>query len=610
MKINTKIMLMVTLALVLSSLVVAAIAFWQLKSSSDASIFQIKKLGEVSIGDLKNQGTREITAYREDTVNAKKALMRSVVETAYSLLEKANQDTKTMLQEGQAEDVKKAILAEAQESISAFVGKLRYGLDNKGCFWINDMQPRMIMSPDQPKLNGKDLSNIKDPKGKKLFMEMVKVCGTKGEGFVDYYWPKNGTDKPFSKISFVKLFKPWGWVIGTGSYLDDVEAAVKDRQATLDKRVKAVQGKIARLVDEKTTLARKKINQVIGWIAPLTLLTVLLALLFSYRFTRRNITRPVNRIVEELNEGADQVASGSGQVSSASQSLAEGASQQAASIEETSSSLEEMATMTRQNAENAAQADSLMKEANRIVEDANQAMGKLTGSMQEISRASEETQKIIRTIDEIAFQTNLLALNAAVEAARAGEAGAGFAVVANEVRNLAMRTAEAARNTAELIEGTVRKIKDGYALVGKTNEAFTGVSGSSEKVGELVAEIAAASHEQAKGIEQLNESIGLMDHVVQKNAADAEESASASQQMNAQAENMKSIVQQLLALAGEKRNGGGRHGLMENAEHASLQQRSTHAPLNQGQTKTLSAPDRDWVDPEQVIPMEDDFQDF
>ncbi len=169
----------------------------------------------------------------------------------------------------------------------------------------------------------------------------------------------------------------------------------------------------------------------------------------------------------------------SGQVSSASQQLAAGSSEQAASIEETSSSLEEMSSMTSQNADNAGCADNLMKEVNQVVGQANASMTELTTSMAHISQASEETSKIIKTIDEIAFQTNLLALNAAVEAARAGEAGAGFAVVADEVRNLAMRAADAAKNTADLIEGTVKKVSDGSDLVTKTNDAFTLVAGSS-----------------------------------------------------------------------------------------------------------------------------------
>ena len=177
-------------------------------------------------------------------------------------------------------------------------------------------------------------------------------------------------------------------------------------------------------------------------------------------------------------------------------------------------------------------------------------MTELTTFMQEISKASDETQKVVKTIDEIAFQTNLLALNAAVEAARAGEAGAGFAVVAEEVRNLALRSADAAKNTAVQIEGTVKKIKSGSELVARTNDAFGKVAESSSKVGELVAEIAAASNEQAQGIDQTNIAVADMDKVVQQNAANAEESASASEELRAQAEEMTVMVGNLTALVG------------------------------------------------------------
>ena len=271
----------------------------------------------------------------------------------------------------------------------------------------------------------------------------------------------------------------------------------------------------------------------------------------------RNITKPINRVIEGISEGADQVASAASQVASAGQSLAEGASEQAAGLEETSSSMEEMASMTRQNADNSSQANSLMSKAGRIVEEANASMAELTESMKEISRASDETAKIVKTIDEIAFQTNLLALNAAVEAARAGEAGAGFAVVSDEVRNLAMRAAEAAKNTAGLIEETVKKIKNGSAMVSKTNEAFGQVALESKKISALVQEVTAASQEQSQGIEQINKAVSEMDKVVQQNAANAEESAAAAEEMSAQAEVMKGFVGELTVLIHGNRNGNG-----------------------------------------------------
>ena len=332
----------------------------------------------------------------------------------------------------------------------------------------------------------------------------------------------------------------------------------------------------------------------------------------------RSITRPINRVVEGLKAGAEQVASAAGQVSSSSQSLAEGASEQASSIEETSSSLEEMSSMTRQNADNASQADNLMKEASRVVTRANASMNGLIGSMDEISKASQETSKIIKTIDEIAFQTNLLALNAAVEAARAGEAGAGFAVVADEVRNLAMRAAEAAKNTASLIEGTVKKVKEGSELVADTNQAFIEVADSTTKVGGIVAEIAAASGEQSQGIGQINTAVNEMDKITQQNAAVAEESASASEEMTAQAEQMKVFVDELVAMVDGARLGNGRHReraaakIKRPAAHIVHRAAALSTPAK-ARGKNLAVRTGGEVRPDQLIPLDDDegeFQDF
>jgi methyl-accepting chemotaxis protein len=303
------------------------------------------------------------------------------------------------------------------------------------------------------------------------------------------------------------------------------------------------------LAKEQYDLSSQNVSSALKTFIIILATAIGLSLLTSI-FISRRVTSPIDKVIEGLTNSSQQVALASAEVSSASQSLADGASKQAAGLQETSASIEEMASMTKQNADNAHQANVLMGETSAIVDQANQSMTELNASMKEISIASEQTVKIIKTIDEIAFQTNLLALNAAVEAARAGEAGAGFAVVAGEVRNLAMRAAEAAKNTASLLEGTVKKIKSGSDMVSKTNEDFGKVAVGAKKVGGLVGEIAAASREQAQGIEQINIAIAEMDRVVQQNSSNAEESAKASEGMNVEAEQMKNFVDHLVALVG------------------------------------------------------------
>lgn len=261
-------------------------------------------------------------------------------------------------------------------------------------------------------------------------------------------------------------------------------------------------------------------------------------------------TRKLRGVASHLHEGAEQITSAAGQVASASQSLAQGASEQAASLEETSSSSEEITSMTRKNAENSQTAAAVMAEVDQRVAEGNRTLEEMVQSMQEITGSSDKISKIIKVIDEIAFQTNILALNAAVEAARAGEAGMGFAVVADEVRSLAQRSAQAAKDTASLIEESIAKSNQGSQRLEHVAQVIHAITESAGKVKTLVDEVNLGSQEQARGIEQISKSIAEMDRVTQANAASAEQSASASQQMSAQAEALQNVARELRALVG------------------------------------------------------------
>ncbi|GBC60277.1 methyl-accepting chemotaxis protein [Desulfonema ishimotonii] len=261
-----------------------------------------------------------------------------------------------------------------------------------------------------------------------------------------------------------------------------------------------------------------------------------------------SINRKLNLIIQNVSENAGQVASFSTQVSSVSQALAERTSEQAAAAEETSASLEEASAMTSQNADNVRQADRLMKESAGIIENANVSMHKLNASMTEINTAGKNIFRIIKAIEDIAFQTNLLALNAAVEASRAGQAGAGFAVVANEIRNLSIQATDAAKNSADLIESIVEKVNDGSVLSDSTDRAFSEVFRSVNTVSDLLGEISAASDEQAQGFTQINIAISELDKVIQENASGAEESAGVSEELNSQAKQMMKTVDALVIM--------------------------------------------------------------
>lgn len=328
-------------------------------------------------------------------------------------------------------------------------------------------------------------------------------------------------------------------------------AYYKTQTSAILLETQAIFGELHKIVEEHVQAehadvakSSKTIQRVAAWVVVAGLVFTLLC---GWYLSER-LTRMIKASASVLVAGADQVAAAAEQVSESSQSLAAGASQQAAAIEESSSSLEEMTSMIQRNAANAQQATDLTRQTRSAAGQVVKDMQKMTQAMEAINTSGDATAKIIKTIDQIAFQTNILALNAAVEAARAGEAGMGFAVVAEEVRGLAQRSAVAAKETAEKIQDALRCAGQGAEISSKVAAALNEIDAKVRQVDELVAEVAGASREQTQGISQINHAVGEMDKVTQKNAANAEESAAAAQQLNAQATAMKQSVTELLLL--------------------------------------------------------------
>ncbi len=331
------------------------------------------------------------------------------------------------------------------------------------------------------------------------------------------------------RCSIVKTryFKPWDWIIVTCVPEDELMAASVNINLIKQRALR--------------TMA----------IAAVCFIAV--SLLFSVGLSTR-LSRQLMTFISQLSRNSHTVSNLSQNFEIASQQLDGGAVQLTDSIHRVTASMDEMAAMIKQNADSAGQADREMKDAIDAIHEANGAMGQLTRSMEGISKASEETSNIIKTINEIAFQTNLLALNAAVEAARAGEAGAGFAVVAEEVRNLALRSAEAAKTTAALIQGTMDKVNEGSALVSTTNQDFQRVSDSSEKVGELISNISESSNEQAAKIDQVNGAVVDMEQIIQQSDNQIKIISFGTDEIGAQSQQFNGIVHDLevVVLGGHK----------------------------------------------------------
>jgi methyl-accepting chemotaxis protein len=434
--------------------------------------------------------------------------------------------------------------AEAQKLAASALSKLRYS--GSEYFWINDMQPVIVMHPIKPELNGKDVGGMKDPNGLALFKAFVAEVTAHEQGFVPYLWPKPGKDKPVEKLSYVKGFKPWGWLVGSGIYIDDL----KDEQNRRAYLVLAVMT-VALLITLYIFVSFYKVNkgglEVVS--RHLNQLSdgdlrskpsapwgkdepaVLILDLHKVYTSMYELIRGVRHSARELAITSAEISRASLDLSSRTESTASSLAEQASVMEEIEAQVSDTAERTQHAAKAAAGNAAVADQGGKIIAD-------VVHTMQAIHVSSSKISDIIGVIDAIAFQTNILALNAAVEAARAGEQGRGFAVVASEVRHLAGRSAEAAKEIKQLITTSVEQVSQGTVVVEGAGSTMKKLVESAKIINQYLDEISSASSQQATAVEEVVKAIHELDSHTQQNAALVEETSAASTALNDQAQRL------------------------------------------------------------------------
>ncbi|WP_342618012.1 methyl-accepting chemotaxis protein [Rhodoferax sp. GW822-FHT02A01] len=435
---------------------------------------------------------------------------------------------------------------EARKSAMNALKVMRYS--GNEYFWINDMDAHMVMHPIKPEMDGKDVSDTQDPTGKHLFVEFAQTVKTNGSGFVWYLWPKPGSDTPVQKVSFVKGFAPWGWVLGSGVYVDTVDKYISQRifHATLATVVFAAvliavsmlisRGVISLLGAEPVKAVAITQRMAGGDLA--TPIELRAGDQTSLLHAIQGMQRSFASIVSEVRRGALGVAAASTDIAQSDADLSARTEHQASALEETAANMQELNATVQRNADSARQANQLAVSASAVATKGGAVVSQVVDTMKGINEASTRISAIISVIDGIAFQTNILALNAAVEAARAGEQGRGFAVVASEVRLLAGRSAEAAREIKTLISTSVERVEQGTLQVDQAGATMQEVVDSIRRVTDIMTEITSASEEQALGVAQIGEAVGSLDHATQQNAALVHEMADAAARLKSLADDL------------------------------------------------------------------------